>query len=59
MAKINYPTYEPSYGYMTEKIRHAYVAMAIDKKFFHLRRIGCMILCHFPRQIENVSHPPF
>jgi len=33
MAKINYPTYEPSYGYMTEKIRHAYVAMAIDKNF--------------------------
>ena len=32
MAKMNYPTYEPSYGYMTEKIRHAYVAMAIDKK---------------------------
>ena len=32
MAKINYPTYEPSYGYMTEKIQHAYVAMAIDKK---------------------------
>lgn len=32
MAKMNYRTYEPSYGYMTEKIRHAYIATAIDKK---------------------------
>lgn len=32
MAKTNYPTYEPSYGYMTEKIRHAYIAKSIDKK---------------------------
>ena len=32
MAKTNYPSYEPSYGYMTEKIRHAYIAKAIDKK---------------------------